>query len=475
VPARSSSSRQRIAIVTNDAITEKMAGPAIRAWHMATELSHDHQVALITTGACTRTSADFRCTSIRTPGLLRQWERWCDVFLFQGFVMVSNPWLRTSDKVIVVDLYDPFHLEQLEQSRDLDPIARRTLMDATVSAVNDQLLRGDFFLCASGKQRDFWLGQLAAVGRINTLTYDEQPDLHRLIRVAPFGLAEQPPVQTRHAIKGAVNGIGADDKVVIWGGGIYNWFDPLTLVKAIDRLQRYRSDIRLFFMGTKHPNPEVPEMRVALATRDLADRLALTDKYVFFNDGWIPYTDRQNYLLDADIGVSTHLDHVETAFSFRTRILDYLWTGLPIVCTRGDTFADLVERADLGRTVAPDDDVGLANAIDALLSDPDELEACRRRVRATSAGFHWRPALEPLLEFCARPRRAPDLLDRERQRRFTFVAEAFAPRRTARGDVDLLRAYYRSGGMRMVMYKSRMRARRQLSRALPFVSPPAAR
>ena len=62
---------------------------------------------------------------------------------------------------------------------------------------------------------------------------------------------------------------------------------------------------------------------------------------MFFNEGWVDYDDRQNYLLESDIGVSTHLDHIETAFSFRTRILDYLWASLPIVATAGDSFADI--------------------------------------------------------------------------------------------------------------------------------------
>jgi hypothetical protein len=36
--------------------------------------------------------------------------------------------------------------------------------------------------------------------------------------------------------------------------------------------------------------------------------------------------------------VSTHYEHVETTFAFRTRILDYLWAGLPVVATGGDAF-----------------------------------------------------------------------------------------------------------------------------------------
>lgn len=49
--------------------------------------------------------------------------------------------------------------------------------------------------------------------------------------------------------------------------------------------------------------------------------------------------------MEADAGVSTHMSHVETTFSFRTRILDYLWAGRPpMVVTEGDSFAELVER-----------------------------------------------------------------------------------------------------------------------------------
>ena len=86
-------------------------------------------------------------------------------------------------------------------------------------------------------------------------------------------------------------------------------------------------------------------MRMAVDARGLSDELGLTGTHVFFNEGWVDYDDRQNYLLEADIGVSTHLDHVETALSFRTRILDYLWASLPMVATRGDSLADLIERA----------------------------------------------------------------------------------------------------------------------------------
>ncbi len=52
---------------------------------------------------------------------------------------------------------------------------------------------------------------------------------------------------------------------------------------------------------------------------------------MFFNDGWVEYAQRQNFLLEATLGVTTHFDSAETRFSFRTRALDYLWAALPVV------------------------------------------------------------------------------------------------------------------------------------------------
>ena len=67
--------------------------------------------------------------------------------------MAKAPWLARSSKVIVADLYDPMHLEQLEQTRGQDLGRRGSDVASTTNALNDQLLRGDFFLCASEKQR----------------------------------------------------------------------------------------------------------------------------------------------------------------------------------------------------------------------------------------------------------------------------------------------------------------------------------
>jgi hypothetical protein len=231
----------------------------------------------------------------------------------------------------------------------------------------------------------------------------------------PFGVADEPPAAGPPALRGVVRGIGVDDEILLWGGGIYNWFDPKTLIRAVDKLRADRPKLRLVFMGVQHPNPDVKTMRAAVEAWELSNELALTDVHVFFSDsfssGWIPYAERGRYLADATIGVSTHHDHVETAFSFRTRILDYFWAGLPVVTTRGDALAEVIERAGAGRTVDSEDVDGLASAIAELLDD----EAARKSAAAASGrladDYRWSAVAQSLLEFCRNPYRAPDLAD----------------------------------------------------------------
>lgn len=456
----------RVLVATPDVLTARMAGPAIRAWNIAQVLSKDHQVELVTiSDLCSLSSPSFGVRAVDDEELERL-EKWADVLILQGFILLGRPFLQQSEKVLIFDVYDPLHLEQLELTRNDDDGARRGAVRVATDVLNQQLRRGDYFLCASPKQRDFWLGQMAALGRINPLTYDEDETMASLIGVVPFGLPAEPPVAGRPAIRGVVPGIDEGDDVILWGGGVYNWFDPLTLIQAVDRLRRRRPRVRLYFMGMKHPNPSVPKMRVETATREMAATLGLTGSHVFFNEGWVEYDDRHNHLLEADIGVSTHLDHVETAFSARTRILDYVWAGLPVVATEGDGFAELIERESLGITVPPGNVAALEEALFRLLEDSEHASLCRKNLTAVRVRFTWPRVLEPLVTFCRAPRRAPDLCDPEMR---AFLLGQLTPeprppmRGLQRGDLRVAIAHLRDGGLMLAVRRALARVIRTIA------------
>jgi len=279
--------------------------------------------------------------------------------------------------------------------------------EGLLRAVWTQLQRGDFFICLSSKLRDLYLGMLQAMGRINPYTYDQDPTLRELIAVVPFGLPREPPLQYQHGLKGTWPGIGLRDFVVYWGGGIYDWLDPLTAVRAVGLAAARNPNLRLFFPATKHPNPGVHVMASLKATYALSESLGLTGKVVFFND-WVPYERRADFLLDADVGLSLHLDHLETAYSFRTRILDYIWAGLPVVATRGDVLGDMIEARDLGIVVSPGDAEAVAQAFLRLAAMGNPRSYYRERLAALADELSWPRCAEPLMAFCDAPRRAPD-------------------------------------------------------------------
>lgn len=400
----------RVIIVTGDPIGPKLAGPAIRAWNMAKVLARTSEVTLVSLTGVQPVDAPFDVVHIRAGDdrAFAKLEAQADVIVFQGHAMEVFESLRTSTKVLVVDLYDPMHLEQLEQGRELPEAQwQRQVSDATAT-LNQQMARGDFFLCASDRQRLFWLGQLAGLGRINPGTYEGDADLEGLLAVVPFGLPEVAPEHTRPVLKGQVPGIAPADKLLLWSGGLYNWFDPKTLIRAVAALEKRRGGVRLFFQGTKHPHPGVPEMRVVSESRELAAELGVNDRAVFFNDSWVDYDDRQNYLLEADAGVSTHYSHIETTFSFRTRILDYLWAGLPMVVTDGDHFAELVRERELGIVVPAEDVDALADALEKVLFDEKFAAKARANIQSVREEYRWNVVLEPLVRFIADPHHAGD-------------------------------------------------------------------
>lgn len=455
--------RRRILVLTHDAVSERMAGPAIRAWNMAEVLAAEHDVRLICLNPhCIPPPAEFEVRHV-PPRSMGPELQWAQVVILQGHVLEHVPALKTSNHIVIADIYDPMHLEQLEQGRDLDDAQRAHVVDGTTAVLSTQLLRGDFFLCASERQRHFWLGHLAAIGRLSPTVYDADPTTRSLLAVAPFGLAGKPPQRTGPGLRERL-GFTAREKVLLWAGGVYSWFDPLTLLRAVDLLRAEHDELRLVFLGMRHPNPDVPEMGMAGQTRRLAGALGLTGHQVFFNEAWVPYADRQNWLLDADAGVSTHLEHVETTFAFRTRVLDYLWAGLPIVTTDGDAFAELVRTERLGVVVPARDPAALAAALQQVLYDETFATECRERMGAVAQRFTWDTTLAPLVEFCRNPRPAADRLGGSAG----VLARAEARRRRVPGalrrDVALARDYLAAGGPAEVARRAAGRLRRWTTR-----------
>jgi glycosyltransferase involved in cell wall biosynthesis len=389
-----------------------MAGPAIRYWEFARALSRDAEVVLAVPNDPTVAGDGFRVVR-HGRRALHQLVRWCDVVVSQGFGLPITA-LRLTRKVIVVDLYDPLPLELLEHYDGRPAREARFPQQHVAERLNALIAVGDLFLCTGDRQRDFWLGMLAAGQRLNWHTYRGDPLLRRLIAVVPFGLPSEPPQRGGPGLRGRWPGLRESDRILLWGGGVWDWLDPLTVIRAVGQVAATRDDLKLVFMGVQHPNPEIQRAQMLPQAEALARDLGLHDRHVFFNRGWVPYHERQGVLLDADAGVSAHPDHIEGRFAFRTRLLDYFWAGLPVLCTQGDDLSEAVRARGAGLVLPPGDVGGWAAAIQRLLDDPAAVAGWRAASRGLAAELTWERLVAPLREFCHAPAHAPDRLARSR-------------------------------------------------------------
>ena len=193
--------------------------------------------------------------------------------------------------------------------------------------------------------------------------------------------------------------------MVVWGGGVYDWFDPISLVRAVERVRASVPDIRLVFLGMANPNPGIPEMDRAVELRRVSDELGLSGSTVFFNDRWVPYQAWGGYLLDADIAVSIHLDNLETAV-----LVPDAHPRLSVGPSTHDPHRRRCTRRPRGRARAwgsrcgPGTSTPSREALTRLLSDglpgADFGPMLER--------FRWPVVAGPLLRWLEHPRRAPD-------------------------------------------------------------------
>ncbi len=305
-----------------------------------------------------------------------------------------------------LDLYDPWLIENLSYlaTLGLDPYRN----DHATWLL--QLARGDFFLCSSEEQRVFYLGFLAALGRVNPELAARDPDLRSLIDVVPFGVPEElPPHQPYLPPR-----LSGERRLLF--GGLYDWYDPWTLLEALSRIGPAGAGWVLLLIH--NPNPGTPQRLFAdveawCRRRDWwGSRVRALD--------WVPVERRYDLLRDVDLLVAPHRPSLETRLSLRTRFLDALAAGCPVVTTEGGAMSRLLREHGAGWVVPPGDAPALAGAIVEALEAPGlaldqappsavdqapPLAAWRQGAAGLLASFRWEQALAPLLRFCREPRR----------------------------------------------------------------------
>ena len=397
----------RILVLTRDHIGARMASPGIRMYNIARVLAErvtDSEVVLavpadseLPDGSLPFRVTPYKCSTVAAAALASS------TLISNNFPPYLYPIML--QKRVILDLFSPF-TERLTvaHSKGYDAEA---YFSAYGRELVSQLLLTDLVLCASDRQRDLYFGMLSAIGKVKPEMYDADRWVSGLIAEAPFGVRDGELEPTRPVLRGVWPGIEQNDTIFIWNGVVIEWYDVDTLVRAFARISQQRSDVKLFFLGTEHPdNPGVPKLQglgggTVRAALQLCEELGVLNRSVFFNFDWVDYEDTVNYLSEADIGVCTYFNNIETRFAFRSRYADLLWAQLPIICTEGDVWAEEVTSRPLGVAVPERNEDALVNAILRLADDRQFVQQCKENLREDRERYRWDRVLERLTRYCA--------------------------------------------------------------------------
>jgi len=360
----------KVVVHTPDVVGERMAGPGIRATHLAQELAKHVDVTLIA-----QVEDRHSCLSGQAGvPVLHHGSREARQALREANVLIGQPArgfrARRREQRVIYDLFDPTVLELRELYGSAPNLRQRVHLAAEWWRLSEALMRADLLVCGAAKQREFY----------ERLQTNDAPWIE-----VPFGIN---PEEIRACEK-------PRDNIVVWGGGLWEWLDPGTAVDAIARLNRDGLRAKLLFLGRARPNRNLIDRR-----RDdrLDDLLARGGVHVSANEEWVPYRERLSWLRSGKIAIMLHRRTAEADYSIRTRLFDAIAAATPVVATAGGFAADLVERERLGVVVPPEDAGAVAEAIRTLLTDDEFFLACVERLERIRPRFAWDIVTRPLVD-----------------------------------------------------------------------------
>ncbi|MGN6186932.1 MAG: glycosyltransferase [Thermoanaerobaculia bacterium] len=354
----------QVVVQTPDVVGERMAGPGIRAWHIARELAKHVPTTLI---------AKSEGAAPNDVPLIEHGTDAARAAIRDASVLIGQParnFRKRRHQKIVFDLFDPLVLELRELYGNLPSLRQRVHLAAEWWRLSEALLRADLLVCAARKQRRFY----------ESLQSGDAPWLE-----IPFGIDLD---ETRACEK-------PKDNVVIWGGGVWEWLDPATAIDAVQRINHEGLRAKLLFLGRTRPNRNLIDRR-----RDdrFEELLARGGAHVAANEEWVPYRERLSWLRAGKIAIMLHRRTAEADYSIRTRLFDAIAAGVPVVATAGGFAAELVEQERLGIVVPPGNTDAVVAAIRRLLTDDAFFSACVQNLERLRPRFAWEVVTRPLVD-----------------------------------------------------------------------------
>jgi len=353
-------------VVTSEQLGASAAGPGLRAAGLARGLEEN---GITTTIAAPAGSPVPASIPLHPLSSLRQAVDVADTVIIPASLVNRFPEVLHARR-LCIDFAGPYPLEAAVSG------ASTAVVDAAETSAAMAISSADLVLCSQPRQIPY---ARALVDRRcpETIVPNDR------FLIVPFGIpthARTP--RTRPATL---------PLQVVWPGGLWDWLDPKLVVTA---MEHDADDVTTEFWGAQNPDPSAPRMRMVDELRTLVEGSSARERITFVD--WIPNTEFDARLCNADLAVTFDNGGIEAEHAFRTRLLHALWLGVPTIATRGEYMADLAAEHHAGWTIPPNDSHALAELLTRLAHHRHEIEQAQAQARTLADRFDYATLAAPL-------------------------------------------------------------------------------
>lgn len=290
----------------------------------------------------------------------------------------------------------------------------------TIGFMKEILRSGDAYSGCSEPQKHALVGELAMSGRLNSQTFGFK-FAHTILPGAPTPeiTAIKPPDRTFLKEQGIRN----EDFVLLWCGGYNTWTDVHTLFAALEWAMAQDASIHYLSVGASTyggPNTVYDQFQDLIAASQFQDRFHLM--------GWQPWSSINQYYRASDAGLNIDALHYETIYGTRTRLVEMMAAGLPVITSLGCELSYFLQSKRAGLTFEVEDWQELGQHIVYLAQDKSgRLDLARKSLTCAMDDLSFCTTTIPLRNWVKNPQMAPDrkMNDfKEQVKQFEFRARA---------------------------------------------------
>ncbi|MFB3904383.1 MAG: glycosyltransferase family 4 protein [Acidobacteriota bacterium] len=274
-------------------------------------------------------------------------------------------------------------------------------MPTTVRFMREILASGDIFSACAEPQRHMLVGELAMSGRLNHQTFGYEFTRMILPGSPQLPAENQNPRRRRSYSK---LDLAPDDFVVLWCGGYNTWTDVDTLFQALEWAMARHPRLHYVSVGAS-----TYQAQENVYTRLLSHIEGSRFRDRYHMQGWQPWQEIPRYYAESHVGLNIDAMHYETIYGTRTRLVEMIAAGLPVITTEGTELSYRLQasRAALTFEVGRWDQLGtqiLRLAGNQSLRE----EMAQAALRSAQSEFSFAKTTKPLRSWVQSPALAPD-------------------------------------------------------------------